>query len=52
MAIDMHNRDTVGCCYYTARDEKLYLMSDAKFGGLEVIQTRNLRNLGFDRVCY
>ena len=42
MAIDLRNRDTVGCCYYVAREEKLYFMGDVKFGGMDVIDTREL----------
>ncbi|KAI9779319.1 MAG: MutS protein msh5 [Geoglossum umbratile] len=37
MALDMRDRGTVGCCYYIAREEKLYFMEDAKLGGLGVI---------------
>lgn len=39
MAIEMRNRGTVGCSYYIARNETLYLLSDVKSGGLEVIDT-------------
>ena len=39
MALDLRNRDTVGCCYYVAREEKLYFLGDVKFGGMEVIDT-------------
>lgn len=39
MAIDLRSRDTVGCSYYIAREEKLYLMNDIKFGGVEIIET-------------
>ena len=42
MAIDLRNRDTVGCCYYVAREEKLHFMGDVKFGGMDVIDTREL----------
>ena len=42
MAIDLRNKDTVGCCYYVAREEKLYFMGDVKFGGMDVIDTRKL----------
>lgn len=38
MAIDCRDRGTVGCCYYIAAEEKLYLMHDVKHGGLEVVQ--------------
>lgn len=37
MAVDMKERGTVGCCYYVARDEKLYFMEDVKFGSLDVV---------------
>lgn len=38
MAIDLRDRGTVGCCYYVAMEEKLYLMEDVKHGGLEIVQ--------------
>lgn len=38
MAIDLRERGTVGCCYYVAMEEKLYLMEDVKHGGLEIVQ--------------
>ncbi|KAF2686455.1 hypothetical protein K458DRAFT_476351 [Lentithecium fluviatile CBS 122367] len=37
MAVDMQRRDTVGCCYYVARHEKLYFMEDVQFGGVDVV---------------
>lgn len=37
VALDMRNRGTVGCCYYVAREEKLYFMEDAQLGGLGII---------------
>ncbi|KAL5397216.1 hypothetical protein PMIN02_002488 [Paraphaeosphaeria minitans] len=37
MAIDLQQKDTVGCCYYVAREEKLYFTEDIKLGGLAVI---------------
>lgn len=40
MAVDLRERGTVGCCYYVAREEKLYFMEDVKHGGLDVIDTR------------
>ena len=40
MAIDMRDRDTIGCSYYAAREEKLYVLSDIKYGGLDIIDTR------------
>lgn len=40
MAIDLQQKDTVGCCYYVARDEKLYFTEDVKLGGLAVIDAR------------
>lgn len=40
MAVDMRDRGTVGCCYYVAAKETLYLMDDIKAAGLEVIDLR------------
>lgn len=37
MAVDMTLRGTVGCCYYMARDEKLYFMEDIEYGDVDVI---------------
>ena len=42
MAVDLRDRGTVGCCYYIAREEKLYLMEDIKSGGIEVVDTCKL----------
>ncbi len=42
MAIDLRERGTVGCCYYVAMEEKLYLMEDVKHGGLEIVQARKI----------
>jgi DNA mismatch repair protein MSH5 len=39
MAVDLRERGTVGCCYYVAREEKLYFMEDVKCGGVEVVDT-------------
>lgn len=39
MAVDLRGRGTVGCAYYVAREEKLYMMEDIRFGGIEVIET-------------
>ena len=39
MALDLRNRDTVGCSFYVAMEETLYLMGDVKFGGLDVVDT-------------
>ena len=36
-AIDMKDYGTVGCSYYSAEEEKLYLMGDSKSGDLETI---------------
>jgi DNA mismatch repair protein MSH5 len=40
MAVDLTPRGTVGCCYYVARDEKLYFMEDIQFGDVDVIDAR------------
>lgn len=41
MAIDLRDKGNVGCCYYVAREEILYLIEDVTYGGLEVIDMRN-----------
>lgn len=40
MAVDMRGKDTVGCCYYVAKEEKLYMMDDVNYGGIDVIDAR------------
>ena len=40
MAIDMRDRGCIGCCYYVAANEALYLLEDIKSGGLETIDLR------------
>lgn len=43
MAIDMDKDDKVGCAYYIALDETLYLDEDVAMGGLEAAETLVLR---------
>jgi DNA mismatch repair protein MSH5 len=43
MAVDVKERGTVGCCYYVARDEKLFFMEDMKLGGIDAIDSRKVR---------
>lgn len=38
MAVDVRSRGTVGCAYYVARDETLYLMQDTSFGGPDTVE--------------
>lgn len=38
VAIDMRNRDTIGCSYYVAREEKLHLLNDVKYGGVDIVE--------------
>ncbi|RYO26585.1 hypothetical protein AA0111_g7984 [Alternaria arborescens] len=38
MAVDLTPRGTVGCCYYVAREEKLYFMEDIQCGDVDVIE--------------
>jgi DNA mismatch repair protein MSH5 len=40
MAVDMTPRGAVGCCYYVARDEKLYFMEDVQLGDVNVVDGR------------
>ena len=44
MALDVKERGTVGCCYYAAEEERLYILEDVEQGGLEIIETRMLRS--------
>ena len=37
MAIDMKSNGVVGCCYYVAREQRLFLFSESKLCDLEVI---------------
>ena len=38
MCIDRRERGTVGCCYYVARDQKLFVMTDVACSGVEVME--------------
>ncbi|KAL8997254.1 MAG: hypothetical protein Q9169_003447 [Polycauliona sp. 2 TL-2023] len=40
MALDLRDRGTVGCAYYIAREEKLYMMQDVSSGGIDIIDLR------------
>ncbi|PGH01372.1 DNA mismatch repair protein MSH5 [Blastomyces parvus] len=42
MAVDMKERCSVGCCYYVADEQKLYLLEDITSGGLEAIESLKL----------
>ena len=37
-AIDVRNNSTVGCCFYVAREEKMYVSGDMKLGGLQIVE--------------
>lgn len=43
MAVDMQQRDTVGCCYYVARDQALFFLEDTTLGGVDVVEAREFR---------
>lgn len=36
-AVDMKDYGTVGCSYYSAEEEKMYLLGDSRSGGMETI---------------
>ncbi|KAJ5682222.1 DNA mismatch repair protein MutS core [Penicillium macrosclerotiorum] len=42
-AIDMKDSGTVGCAYYSAEEEKMYLLRDIRLGGMEKIEDLLLR---------
>lgn len=43
MAMDMKENGTVGCAYYVAVDEVLFLQEDFAMAGLEFVETLLLR---------
>lgn len=43
VAIDMKDSGTVGCSYYSAEEEKLYLLGDIRSGGTETVDSCQLR---------
>ena len=49
MAIDLRDRGTVGCAYYIAREEKLYMMQDMSSGGIETVELRKCSPTCLDR---
>ncbi|OAL67108.1 DNA mismatch repair protein Msh5 [Trichophyton rubrum] len=42
MAVDMKDQGTIGCSYYSAQEEKLYVMEDIVYGGYGVIDILKL----------
>ncbi|KAG8533404.1 chaperone ATPase hsp78 [Bacidia gigantensis] len=40
MGVNVSNRGEIGCCYYSASDEILLLMSDLSNGGLDILDSR------------
>ena len=50
MALDFKDRGTLGCCYYVAFEESLYVMQDVKSGGPEMVDTCS--RLSKNRDCY
>jgi DNA mismatch repair protein MSH5 len=39
-AIDMKDYGTVGCSYYSAEEEKMYLLGDSRSGDIDTIDAR------------
>ncbi|KAF1930781.1 mismatch repair protein 5 [Didymella exigua CBS 183.55] len=39
MAVDITPRRTVGCCYYVAREERVYFMEDIQIGDVDIVDT-------------
>lgn len=39
MAIDMKDNGTVGCAYYVAIDEALFLQEDIPLAGIDLVET-------------
>ncbi|KAL8832534.1 MAG: hypothetical protein Q9191_000216 [Dirinaria sp. TL-2023a] len=43
MAVDMRDKETMGCCYYLAARETIFLMADIKSAGLDIVELLKLR---------
>ena len=43
IAFEMRERGTIGCAYYVAREEKLFLMEDMKMGSLDIVDMLKIR---------
>lgn len=39
VAVDIKDQGTVGCAYYVAENETLFLLGDGRFGGMDAIDT-------------
>ena len=39
-AFDIKDYGTVGCSYYLAEEEKIYMLGDSRSGGMETIEAR------------
>lgn len=44
MAVDLTPRGTVGCSYYVAREERLYLMEDIQIGDVDIVDACESRS--------
>ncbi|EPS25691.1 hypothetical protein PDE_00625 [Penicillium oxalicum 114-2] len=42
VAVDIKDQGTVGCAYYVAENETLFLLGDGRFGGMDAIDTCHL----------
>lgn len=42
MAVEMRERGTIGCAYYVAREETLYLVEDIKMASIDIVDTLKL----------
>lgn len=42
MAVDMQKCGTIGCAYYTAREQALHLIEDSRMGGIDIVETMKL----------
>lgn len=44
VAIDIRESGTIGCSYYSAQEETLYLLEDMQSAGIEILDSRLLSN--------
>ena len=44
MAVEAGKKSNIGCCYFSAKEKTLFLMSDVKSGGLEILESRECKS--------
>lgn len=42
MAVDLKGRNSIGCCYYSARERTVNILSQTEYSGPEIIDSRQI----------